>query len=91
MPEFLTVSPIRTRDINSSSNQLYLKMKRQYLWAVFILGFFLLNYPVFQLYNIGVSILGIPTLYFFVFLFLGISAGLTFWVIRKSKKEGDAQ
>jgi hypothetical protein len=66
-------------------------MKSQYLWAVFLLGFFLLNYPLFQLYNGSAFILGIPILYFFVFLFLGVSSGLTFWVIRKTKKEDDAK
>lgn len=66
-------------------------MKSQYLWVVFILGFFLLNYPLFQLYNVGASILGIPTLYFFVFLFLGLSSGLTFWVLKKTKEEDDAK
>lgn len=66
-------------------------MKSQYLWAVFLLGFFLLNYPLFQLYNVGAFILGIPTLYFFVFLFLAFSSGLTFWVLKKTNKEDDAQ
>lgn len=66
-------------------------MKSQYLWAVFLLGFFLLNYPMFQLYNVDSSIIGIPTLYFFVFLFLGLSSGLTFWIMKKTKKEDDAE
>ncbi len=66
-------------------------MKSQYLWAVFLLVFTLLNYPLFQLYNVRASLLGIPSLYFFVFLFLGFSSALTFWVIRKTKKEDDAK
>jgi hypothetical protein len=68
-----------------------MKMKSQYLWAVFLLGFFLLNYPLFQLYNVSSFLVGIPTLYFFVFLFLSISSGLTFWVLKKTKKENDAE
>jgi hypothetical protein len=66
-------------------------MKNQYLWAVFLLGFFLLNYPLFQLYNVGATILGIPALYLWVFVFLAVGSFLTFWVVKKTKKEGDAQ
>lgn len=66
-------------------------MKKQYLWAVFLLGFTLLNYPLFQLYNVRASFVGIPSLYFFVFLFLGISLSLTFWVVKKTKKEDNAE
>ncbi len=66
-------------------------MKNQYLWAVFLLGFFLLNYPLFQLYNVGTSIHGIPALYLSVFVFLVLGTGLTFWVVRKTDKEEDAQ
>lgn len=66
-------------------------MKSQYLWAVFLLGFFLMNYPLFQLYNVHTTLLGIPALYLVIFLVLAMSAGLTFWIVRKTKKEEDAQ
>lgn len=66
-------------------------MKNQYLWAVFLLVFTLLNYPLFQLYNVRVLLGGVPSLFFFVFLFLAFSSGLTFWVVRKTKKEDNAE
>ncbi|UJP66223.1 hypothetical protein [Mongoliitalea daihaiensis] len=61
--------------------------KVQLLWSVFVLGIFLLNYPVMKLYNIQSTIGGVPLLYAMVFgiwLFLIV---LTYIVIRKSKKE----
>ncbi|MGY6523448.1 MAG: hypothetical protein ACXIUD_17080 [Mongoliitalea sp.] len=61
--------------------------KVQLLWSVFVLGIFLLNYPVMKLYNIQSTIGGVPLLYAMVFgiwLFLIV---LTYIAIRKSKKE----
>jgi ABC-type thiamin/hydroxymethylpyrimidine transport system permease subunit len=61
--------------------------KVQLLWSVFVLGIFLLNYPVMKLYNIQSTVAGVPLLYVMVFgiwLFLIV---LTYIAIRKSKKE----
>lgn len=61
--------------------------KVQLLWSVFVLGIFLLNYPVMRLYNIQSTLSGVPLLYAMVFgiwLFLIL---LTYVVIRKSTKE----
>ena len=43
-------------------------MKKQRLAALFLVGFLLLNYPVFSLFDRSFLILQIPLLYFYVFL-----------------------
>ena len=62
-------------------------LKKQYLWAVFFLGMFLLNYPVLSIYDIQEVWFGIPVLYFFVFAFWVLLIVLTFWAVRKSERD----
>lgn len=61
--------------------------KVQLLWSVFVLGIFLLNYPVMKLYNIQSSMGGVPLLYAMVFGIWLFLIFLTYVVIRKSTKE----
>lgn len=61
--------------------------KVQLLWSVFILGIFLLNYPVMKLYNIQSCLAGVPLLYVMVFGIWLFLIFLTYVVIRKSTKE----
>lgn len=65
-------------------------LKNQYLWGVFILGVFLLNYPVLRLYNIPERWWGIPVLYLFIFGFWLLIIALTYWVVRKTNKNKHA-
>lgn len=62
-------------------------LKNQYLWAVFFLGLFLLNYPVLSIYNIPQKVFGIPVLYLMVFLFWCLLIGITYLVIRKTNQK----
>lgn len=61
--------------------------KVQLLWSVFILGLFLLNYPVMKLYNIQATFGGVPVLYLLVFGIWLLLIVLTYGAIRRSKKE----
>ncbi|RZS95653.1 hypothetical protein [Cecembia calidifontis] len=65
--------------------------KNQYLWGVFFLGLFLLNYPVLYLYNIPAKLAGIPVLFLMVFAFWALIIGLTIWVLRKTNSNKNAQ
>ncbi|SNS10553.1 hypothetical protein SAMN06295967_103195 [Belliella buryatensis] len=62
-------------------------LKKQYLWAVFFLGMFLLNYPVLSIYDIPEIWLGIPVLYLLVFAFWFLMILLTYWVIKKTDQD----
>jgi heme/copper-type cytochrome/quinol oxidase subunit 2 len=65
-------------------------LKNHYLWVVFLIGMFLLNYPVLSIYNIPQLWFGIPVLYFMVFGIWLLLIGITFLIIRKTNKEKDA-
>lgn len=65
-------------------------LKSQYLWAVFFLGLFLLNYPVLSMYNIPKTILGIPLLFIMVFGFWALLILLIYLVVRKMKSKNNA-
>lgn len=65
-------------------------LKSQYLWAVFFLGLFLMNYPVLSIYNIPKTVFGIPLLYMMVFGFWVLLILITFLVIRKTNKKNNA-
>lgn len=65
-------------------------LKSQYLWAVFFLGLFLMNYPVLSMYNIPKEIFGIPLLYLMVFGFWVLLILITYLVIRKTNKKNNA-
>ncbi|GMQ25855.1 hypothetical protein Aoki45_25370 [Algoriphagus sp. oki45] len=66
-------------------------MKKQALIFVFILGFALLNYPILLLYNTPKSIAGIPASFLFIFLWLLVLTGLTFFTVKKFNKSSDAE
>jgi len=76
--------------VNSIGSKIENNLKSQRLWGVFLLGFFLLNYPFLMLYNKDLMILDIPILYFYIFLFLFGMILLTRFVIKKSKNDIDA-
>ncbi|MCH7407840.1 hypothetical protein MM239_00405 [Belliella sp. DSM 111904] len=62
-------------------------LKSQYLWALFFLGMFLLNYPMLAIFDIQSRWLGIPVLYFCVFsVWIGLIL-LTFIIIKRTKKD----
>ena len=65
-------------------------MKGQYLWVIFFLGIFLLNYPILAIYNIPKVWLGIPVLYLLVFFIWAFLILVTFLVLHKSDKKKDA-
>ncbi|MCH6201699.1 hypothetical protein MMU07_19115 [Aquiflexum sp. LQ15W] len=65
-------------------------LKSQYLWAVFFLGLFILNYPVLSIYNIPKTLFGIPLLYLLVFGFWLLLIAITMLVIRKTNKKNNA-
>lgn len=65
-------------------------LRNHYLWVTFLIGMFLLNYPVLSIYNIPRFWFGIPVLYFMVFaIWLGL-IGLTYLIVRKTNTEKDA-
>jgi len=78
--------------VNEKPNYQYMKdtLKSQYLWAVFFLGLFLLNYPVLSMYNIPKTILGIPLLFIMVFGFWALLILLIYLVVRKMKSKNNA-
>lgn len=65
-------------------------LKSQYLWAVFFLGLFLMNYPVLSIYNIPQIIFGIPLLYLMVFGFWLLLILITYLIIRKTNNKNNA-
>ncbi|SMD42862.1 hypothetical protein SAMN00777080_1429 [Aquiflexum balticum DSM 16537] len=65
-------------------------LKSQYLWAVFFLGLFLLNYPVLSIYNIPKAIFGIPLLFIMVFGFWALLILLTYLVVKKMNRKNNA-
>lgn len=65
-------------------------LKNQYLWAIFFLGLFLLNYPVLSIYNISKTIFGVPLLFIMVFGFWVVLILLTYLVVRKMDKKNNA-
>lgn len=64
-------------------------LKSQYLWSVFFLGLFLMNYPVLSIYNIPKIIFGIPLLYVMVFGFWVLLILVTYLVIRKTNRKNN--
>jgi len=65
-------------------------LKNHYLWLTFLVGMFLLNYPVLSIYNIPSLWFGIPVLFIMVFIiWLGL-IGLTYFIVRKTDSEKDA-
>ena len=65
-------------------------LKNHYLWLLFLVGMFLMNYPVLSIYNIPEYWFGIPVLFVMVFIiWLGL-IGLTYLIVRKTRKEKDA-
>jgi len=67
------------------------KAKSQYLWGLFFLGLFLLNYPLLSLYNVPVKWWGIPLLFLYLFIFWVIIIALTYWIINKTDPTKNAQ
>ncbi|WP_291781910.1 hypothetical protein [Cecembia sp.] len=67
------------------------KAKGQYLWVLFFLGLFLLNYPLLSLYNIPEKWRGIPLLFLFLFIFWALIIALTYWIIKKTAAPKNAE
>lgn len=65
-------------------------LKSQYLWTVFFLGMFLLNYPLMAIYNVDQKLAGIPLLYFSVFSIWVSLIGLTYLVVKKTRTNKNA-
>ncbi len=57
--------------------------KGQRLIALCILGSLLFNYPMLALFNVPVTVLGIPALYVYVFVAWGALIALMAWVVEK--------
>jgi hypothetical protein len=56
--------------------------KGQRLAALCILGCLLFNYPMLALFNVPATVLGIPTLYVYIFLAWAALIALMAWVIE---------
>jgi len=65
-------------------------LKNHYLWVAFLIGMFLLNYPVLSIYNIPQLWFGIPVLYLMVFGFWLLLIGITYFIIKITNREKDA-
>ncbi len=60
-------------------------MKDSRFIALFLLGCLLFNYPVLSLFNQGGAILGIPTLYAYLFVAWALLIGLAALIVEKSR------
>ena len=58
-------------------------LKGQRLVALFLLGFFLLNYPLLNLFASASQVLGIPVLFAYVFAVWALLIGLMALVVEK--------
>jgi len=58
-------------------------VKGQRLVALFLLGLFLLNYPLLNLFASASQVLGIPVLYAYVFAVWALLIGLMALVVEK--------
>ena len=58
-------------------------LKGQRLVALFLLGLFLLNYPLLNLFASASQVLGIPVLYAYVFAVWALLIGLMALVVEK--------
>ena len=58
-------------------------LKGQRLVALFLLGFFLLNYPLLNLFASTSQVMGIPVLYAYVFAVWALLIGLMALVVEK--------
>jgi len=56
--------------------------RRERLVVLALAGVLALNYPLLQLFNDAGLILGIPTLYLYLFLVWGTLIGLAAWVLE---------
>lgn len=65
-------------------------LKNHYLWVIFLLGMFFLNYPVMAIYNIPKMWMGVPVYYVMVFGFWMMQIVLTFLVVKKFNSKHDA-
>ncbi|RMF02871.1 MAG: hypothetical protein D6768_07225 [Chloroflexi bacterium] len=61
----------------------YQQQKGKKLTALFFLGCLLFNYPVITLFSTDGLILGIPTLYIFIFVSWAALIALMAWVIEE--------
>jgi hypothetical protein len=59
-------------------------LKGQRLAALFLLGFLLLNYPLFALFAGSATVLGVPLLYVYVFVAWALLIGLMALVVERS-------
>ena len=62
-------------------------VKGQRLVALFLLGLFLLNYPLLNLFASASQVLGIPVLYAYVFAVWALLIGLMALVVEKRKDD----
>jgi hypothetical protein len=60
--------------------------KTQYLWALFLLGICLLNYPLLAIYNVPKMWFGIPVLYFMVFFCWTVLIILTLIIVKRKPR-----
>jgi hypothetical protein len=59
------------------------RVTAQRLFAVFLLGCVLFNYPLLALFNRSAELFGIPLLYAYVFVAWALLIGLMAWVIER--------
>lgn len=63
----------------------YQQLKGKKLTALFFLGCLLFNYPIITLFGANGLILGVPTLYVFIFVSWATLIGLMAWIIEERK------
>ena len=60
--------------------------KNKRLVALFLFGFVLLNYPILSLFNINISVFGLPLVYIYIFGIWGLLIFLSALVMSRSKE-----
>ena len=60
------------------------------LFALFLLGFFLFNYPILSLFNLESFLFGIPLLYFYMFVVWTVLIVMIVFVTRPREKTRSA-
>jgi len=60
------------------------EIEQQWLVATFLLGAVLFNYPILSLFNVSVSVLGIPMLYLFIFAAWAFIICLVAWIAERT-------
>ena len=59
--------------------------KGERLIALCMLGCVLFNFPILALFNVPVTVFGVPVLYAYIFIAWALLIGLMAWVVEKRR------